>query len=144
MPYEFKYRKTVEFAETDMAGIAHFANFFRYMEMAEHAFFRSMGFSVHPAEPGARVGWPRVNASCEFKKPIHFEDIVEIHLLVREKKEKALSYEFILSKVTGDRLDEVARGALTTVCIAFDETGNRMRAIPIPADIASQIEVAPV
>ena len=46
MPYEFKLTRQVEFSETDMAGIAHFTNFFRFMEAAEHAFFRE-------GEPGA-------------------------------------------------------------------------------------------
>ena len=32
MPYEFKAVRRVEFSETDMAGIVHFSNFFRYME----------------------------------------------------------------------------------------------------------------
>ena len=35
MTYEFHNQHRVEFAETDMAGIVHFSNFFRYMEMAE-------------------------------------------------------------------------------------------------------------
>jgi hypothetical protein len=35
-----------QFSETDLAGIAHFANFFRWMEEAEHAYFRSVGLSV--------------------------------------------------------------------------------------------------
>ena len=43
MPYEFKLTRRIEFAETDMAGIVHFSNFFRMMEATEHAFFRSLG-----------------------------------------------------------------------------------------------------
>ena len=46
MPYEFQITRRVEFSETDLAGIMHFSNFFRFMESAEHAFFRSLGFSV--------------------------------------------------------------------------------------------------
>ena len=46
MAYEFKAIRRVEFAETDMAGIVHYSNFFRYMETAEHGFFRSLGLSV--------------------------------------------------------------------------------------------------
>jgi acyl-CoA thioester hydrolase len=34
MAFEFKLTRRVEFAETDMAGIVHFSNFFRYMESA--------------------------------------------------------------------------------------------------------------
>ena len=47
MPYEFTFTCRIEFAETDLAGIVHFANFYKMMENAEHAFFRSMGFIVH-------------------------------------------------------------------------------------------------
>ena len=36
----FRTTRLVEFGDTDMAGIVHFANFFRYMESAEHAFLR--------------------------------------------------------------------------------------------------------
>jgi acyl-CoA thioesterase FadM len=31
MAYEFKAVRSVEFYETDMAGIVHYSNFFRYM-----------------------------------------------------------------------------------------------------------------
>ena len=40
----FITHRRVEFSDTDMAGIVHFANFYRYMEQAEHDFFRSLGF----------------------------------------------------------------------------------------------------
>ena len=46
MPYEFKVVRRVEFSDTDMAGIMHYSNFFRFMETAEHGFFRSLGFSI--------------------------------------------------------------------------------------------------
>ena len=46
MPCEFKVVRRVEFSETDMAGIVHYSNFFRYMETAEHGFFRRLGYSV--------------------------------------------------------------------------------------------------
>jgi len=29
-----------------MAGVVHFSNYFRWMEIVEHAFFRSLGLSV--------------------------------------------------------------------------------------------------
>ena len=53
MPYEFKAVRRVEFSETDMAGIVHFSNFFRMMEATEHAFFRSLGFTIQGHENGA-------------------------------------------------------------------------------------------
>src|SRR6266404_4179076 len=117
MSYEIKIVRRVDFAETDMAGIVHFSNFFRYMESAETAFFRSLGFSLAARAVELAVGWPRVHAECDYKQPLRFEDEVEIHLLVREKKSKALSYEFQFRKLNASPPVEVARGSLTVVCV---------------------------
>jgi YbgC/YbaW family acyl-CoA thioester hydrolase len=142
MPYEFKARRMVEFSDTDMAGIMHYANFFRFMETAEHGFYRSLGFSVVRNALDPRVGWPRVHASCDFRRPLRFEDVVEIHLLVTEKKSKALSYQFRFNKVLGESREEVARGGLTVVCVIHGADGT-MKSAAIPAEIAARIQVAP-
>jgi YbgC/YbaW family acyl-CoA thioester hydrolase len=146
MAYEFKAQRRVEFSDTDMAGIMHYANFFRFMETAEHAFFRSLGFTIAPRrfeEGQPRVGWPRVHASCDYHQPLRFEDMVEIHLLVAEKKSKAITYQFRFRKLDGNSVEEVARGKLTVVCVGFDEEGGAMKATNLPAEIARQITVAP-
>jgi len=145
MAYEFKVQRRVEFSDTDMAGIMHFSNFFRFMETAEHAFFRSLGFSIAPGGVGqghARIGWPRVHASCDYHRPLRFEDLVEIHLLVREKRSKAISYQIHFRKLKGAIPEEVARGRLTVVCVAQGADGV-MKATSIPDDIGAKIEVAP-
>ena len=143
MACEFRMVHRVEFADTDMAGIIHFASYFRYMEVTEHAFFRSLGFSIHTRTPEFEVGWPRVRVSCDFKRPLRFEDEVEVHLRVREKREKALTYDFIFRQVNGEPALEVARGSFTVVCVAVDPETGQMRAVPIPEAIGQQIEEAP-
>ena len=141
MAFEFKLIRRVEFSETDMAGIVHYSNFFRYMEAAEHAFFRSLGFSVVTKQVEPPVGWPRVHASCDYKRPLRFEDEVEIHLLVTAKQSKSLTYEFRFRKVNGTEPGEVARGALTVVCVTHQR--GQMKATTIPREIADKIDVAP-
>ena len=141
MPYEFKAQRRVEFSDTDMAGIMHYSNFFRFMETAEHAFFRSIGFSIAPGQP--RVGWPRVHASCDYHRPLRFEDLVEVHLLVAERKSKAITYQFRFNKLADGGAEEVARGRLTVVCVAYDTATASMKAAQIPPEIASKIDVAP-
>ncbi|MFN3322905.1 MAG: acyl-CoA thioesterase [Bryobacteraceae bacterium] len=142
MAYEFKLTRQVEFSDTDMAGIMHFSNFFRFMEAAEHAFFRSLGFSIHTTFPET-VGWPRVHASCDFRQPLKFEDLVEIHLLVRERRQKSIAYTVIFRKVNVAPYIEVARGSLVVACVTRDEATGRMKSVPIPAAIAEAIEPAP-
>lgn len=142
MAYEFKAQRRVEFSDTDMAGIMHFSNFFRFMETAEHGFYRSLGFSVIEKESLPRIGWPRVHASCDYHRPLRFEDLVEIHLLVLEKRSKAIRYQIRFSKVLGENREEVARGHLTIVCVSHAVDGV-MKAAPIPPEIAAKIEPAP-
>jgi YbgC/YbaW family acyl-CoA thioester hydrolase len=133
----------VEFAHTDMAGIVHFSNFFRYMENAEHAFFRSLGLSIDTTVDGQEYGWPRVHATCDYLRPLRFEEEFEVHLLVRAKKPKSLTYEFVFQKTGEAGGTEVARGSLTVVCVAVDAETGKMKAVTIPEAIASRIEVAP-
>lgn len=146
MSYEFKAVRRVEFSETDMAGIVHFSNFFRYMETAEHGFYRSLGFSVILDDHKPPLGFPRVHASCDYKKPLRFEDLLEIHLLVKEKRSRVLSYLFRFNKMPREGANGtpelVATGALTVVCVSH-EPGVRMEAFPIPPELAAKIQVAP-
>ena len=141
--YEFRLTRQVEFSETDMAGLMHFSNFFRFMEAAEHAFFRSLGYSIHTTGFAEPIGWPRVHADCDFRYPLRFEDIVEIRLLVREKREKSLVYAFTFHKLNEEPVREVARGSLAVACVRRDRASGQMTGIPIPAAIADQIEAAP-
>jgi len=141
MAYQFKIRRIVEFSDTDMAGIVHHAVFFRYMESAEHAFFRSLGLSVAPPKTPTSVGWPRVHTEADFSAPLRFEDEVEIQLLVAEKKSKALTYAFRLRKMNAAEPYEVARGKITVVCIKM--SNGKMKATNIPKSIADKIQIAP-
>jgi YbgC/YbaW family acyl-CoA thioester hydrolase len=144
MACEFKAVRRVEFSETDMAGIVHFSNFFRYMETAEHGFYRALGFSVILDQFSPQLGFPRVHASCDYKKPLRFEDEVEIHLLVKEKRSRVLTYLFRFSRLprgSGEK-QLVATAQVTIVCVAHHADG-RMEAVPIPPAISDQITVAP-
>lgn len=143
MAHEYKLRKIVEFAETDTAGIVHFSNYFRYMEMTEHAFFRSLGLSIHPRDPKSTIGWPRIDARCEFLGPLRFEDEIEVHLQIRKKSKRSLVYQFNIRKISGDKNKAVARGSIAVVCVARDPLSGDMKAAEIPEEISSKLAVAP-
>jgi acyl-CoA thioester hydrolase len=126
-----------------MAGIVHFSNFFRYMESAEHAFFRSLGHSVTLADIDDALGLPRVHAHCDYKRPLRFEDEVEIHMLVETVKHKSLTYQFRFYRLQNDvRAEEVAQGRITVVCVRKASDGG-MSAFSLPEVIRDQIQSAP-
>ena len=134
MPTNFSILRRVQFSETDLAGIVHFANFFRMMEEVEHAFFRSIGLSVSMQHDDIHVGWPRVSAGCEFFGPVKFEDELELKLRVTRVGDKSFSYEVDFLRA-GHR---AALGKTTSVCCAI-EPGGALRAISIPTAIRSKL-----
>jgi acyl-CoA thioester hydrolase len=88
------------------------------------------------------VGFPRVHAECDYRLPLHFEDEVEIHLLVAEIKTKSLSYVFRLRKLNASPPVQVARGAVTAACVKYGPDG-RMAACAIPQFVLDKIQTAP-
>jgi acyl-CoA thioesterase FadM len=106
------------------------------MEEAEHAMWRAAGLSIAP--PGAAIGFPRVAVSCDYEKPLHFEDEFDIHIRIVAMTEKALRYECVLTR-GGQR---VASGGLTVVCVR-KEPGGPMKAVAIPPDIAARFTPDP-
>lgn len=134
MPPPFSILRRIQFAETDMAGIAHFSNFFRMMEEVEHAFFRSVGLSVSMQHDGMHVGWPRVSTGCEFFGPVRFEDELELRLRVVRVGGKSLSYE--VDFLLGGKA--VALGKTTSVCCELRPDGT-MQSITIPPPLREKL-----
>ena len=85
MPTPFTTTRRVEFGDTDMAGIMHFSNFFRFMEVAETDFLRSRGLSVAWRQDGVKRTASRACPSaCDFQKPAQFEDVLTIAVTVEK------------------------------------------------------------
>jgi acyl-CoA thioester hydrolase len=129
----FTLTRRVQFSETDMAGVVHFSNFFRWMEEVEHAFFRSLGLSVSMQHDGLAIGWPRVSATCEYLAAARFEDEIELRLRITKLGQKSLNYEVDFHKGA----TRIARGKIATVCCALPPDG--MSAISIPSAIRAKL-----
>jgi acyl-CoA thioester hydrolase len=135
MAAEFRMTRRVLFSETDMAGVMHFSNYLRWLEDAEHAFWRSLGLSVHSVVGPQHFGWPRVAVSCEYAEPIRFEDEVELRLRVTRIGEKSLDFQVDFH--CGGRRAAVAR---TTTVYCRVEPGGRFTPVPIPDWLRSRLE----
>jgi acyl-CoA thioester hydrolase len=138
MACEYRHLRMVEFADTDMAGIVHFSRYFRYVEEAEHAFLRSLGLSVHAAQEGFSLGFPRISVRCEYLSPVRFEDEVETHIWVRRKGRRSLTYHFTIS--SDGQL--VARGEVVAICCRCLPDGT-IETVSLPEEYAAKIEEAP-
>lgn len=129
-----RVQRRVEWSDTDAAGIAHFTAYFRFMEMAEHELLRSLGLSVEMHDAQGRLSWPRVNAHCDFRGSLRFEDTVDIEVSLARLGEKSATYRFAFTH----RGQNVAEGTVTAVCCRVTE-GAGLKAIPIPPEIAQRL-----
>jgi acyl-CoA thioester hydrolase len=138
--YEYRTRRRIEFSDTDLSGLTHFARYFVFMESAEHELLRSLGAGPgsFSDEAGRRIGWPRVAASCEYLAPCHFGDEVDIRVRVVRQGRTSLTYELDLAR--GET--PVARGRITAVCCELDGPAGP-RPIPIPEALAARLSEAP-
>ncbi len=130
----FRTSRRVEFGDTDMAGIAHFSNFFRWMEAAETAFLRDRGLSVALHWEGEHLAFPRVSASCDYLLPVRFEDLLEVTVAVRRLGRSSITYAFEFLKDG----QAVARGQVTCVCCLV-RPGHPMTAYELPATLRAAL-----
>jgi acyl-CoA thioester hydrolase len=130
----FCTKRIVEFGDTDMAGIVHFAKFFHYMEAAEHAFLRSLGISVVMDWEGTPVGMPRVSASCDYVRPARFADELDVCVLVRRLGRSSVTYAFDVLR--GEEL--LARGQITAV-FCRHVPGSKLESLEIPEGVRAKL-----
>lgn len=128
----FTYRRRVQFAETDLAGIVHFSVMFLYMEEAEHAMWRAAGLSI--ADPKSDLAWPRLSASLEFRNPLRFEEEFEVRLRISSMKTRTIEYTCEIHRV--DTL--IARGSMSAACARKQD--GAMRAAELPTDVVERLK----
>ncbi len=143
MASEFSRRRRIEFAETDMAGIVHFAAFFRFMEETEALFWRSRGCSMFGRGEEGGYGWPKVRVFCEYLAPVYFEDVLETRLVVEKVGERSIVFGFRFWKCSGESGEpekEIARGELKVACVPMERRAEReLKAVPIPKELKEKL-----
>ena len=134
-----QFSRRVEFGDTDMAGIMHFSNFFRFMEAAETDFLRARGLSVSWRRDGVKWGFPRVSAACDYKTPVRFEDVLTIAVAVVKVGSKSVSFRYDFSNQHGA---PIAVGRITAVFCRSDGP-DHIESVEIPADIRAKLAGPP-
>lgn len=135
MAAPFRTTRLVEFHDTDMAGIMHFASFFHYMESAEHELLRSTGFSVHSTFGGQTLSFPRVAVSCQFQSPARAEQLLDIAIRITRLGRTSVTYE---CEFTHEGR-AVAQGKMTSVCCRIDPN-LPLASVPIPTELAEKLK----
>lgn len=122
----------VHWVDTDVAGVMHFSNFFRYFEACEEEFYRSLSLPLTDIRAKFDVLLPRVEAQCKYKAACRFGEVIDLTLKVREVEGKTITYDFEIFRQSDGKL--AAEGFVK--CIAVN---SKWKVVPLPAEIAEKI-----
>lgn len=89
---EHIYQRRVSFADTDAAGVVHFARLLCYAEEAEHEFLTQLGIPIL-----GDGGWPRVHVSCDYLAPVRLCDVVEVSISPEKVGNTSVLWRFSMS-----------------------------------------------
>ena len=87
------YRRKAQYHETDQMGIIHHSNYVKWMEEARIDFMKEMGFGYGEVENRGIVS-PVAGVSVSYKKPVLFDDVVEISVSVRKYSGAVLELDY--------------------------------------------------
>ncbi|MGE0870273.1 MAG: acyl-CoA thioesterase [Kofleriaceae bacterium] len=96
-----RHEVRVIFGDTDQMGVVYYANYLRYFESARAAYLRSLGKSYKDLEAWD-VALPVVEASCRYRRPAHYEDLLTIDIELAELESASLRFSYRVLR--GDEL----------------------------------------
>lgn len=86
----------IRYQETDNMGVVYYGNYFTWFEVARTEYFRSLGLIYRDLE--AKGFYLMVAAaSCRYKSPAKYDDIVTVKSSIPEIKNSSLKFEYKLS-----------------------------------------------
>ena len=127
------YKFKVAFGDTDAAGIVFYPNFYKWMDQATHDFLGNAIMPFSKLMEEKEVTTPLLEAFCQFKSPLKFEDNVEVQSQVIEIKNKVFKIEHTFQRDG----ETVASGYEVRAWVSM---ADGFKAVPIPEDIQAKIK----
>ncbi|ARK32572.1 acyl-CoA thioesterase [Halalkalibacter krulwichiae] len=130
MVVEYSFR--VKWGNTDAAGIVFYPNFYKWMDEATHEYFTAIAFPSSTLFVEQQVGTPLLEANCQFKSPLFFEDQVTVRSVVVELHQKVfkISHTFLRNEKL------IAEGFEIRAWTSFKE---KPKAYPIPDQVREKM-----
>lgn len=90
----YSVKLKVRFYETDMMGIAHHSNHFRWFELARVEYLRHLGVNLWDMMDEDIV-FPIAHVHCDYKEPAKYDDTIRIdtYLIKMTRAQMVFSYK---------------------------------------------------
>lgn len=118
-------REKVRFAETDMMGVVHHANYFRWFEVGRVEYLRQAGINLLDLM-AVGIVFPITDVSCQYKSSAYFDDIISIETSLIELSRAKMVYSYRVVREADEKL--LAEGK--TQNVFTDKQGRIIRLEP--------------
>ncbi|MPL63507.1 putative esterase [bioreactor metagenome] len=125
-------REKVRFVETDMMGVVHHSNYFRWFEMGRVEYLRQAGILLTTMmEEG--ILFPITDVSCKYHASAKFDDYILIETKLAEVSRVKMIFSYEVHRESDGVL--LATGQTTNLF-----TGNSGKIVRLPAHYYSKLE----
>jgi len=105
MKKEYAVEIRVRYADTDQMAVVYYANYFVWLEIARTEFLRELGVEYRAMEAEEKLALPVTEASCRYKAPARYDDIVLIKTRITQIRNTSFKFEYeLLNKKTNQLL----------------------------------------
>jgi acyl-CoA thioester hydrolase len=118
----------VRYAETDQMGVAYYANYLVWFEVARTDWLRAAGLSYRELEADG-LFLPVIEAQCTYRAPARYDDTLAVRATARLVSPARLAFDYAITGPDG----AVATGA--TVHALLDGRGRPVRVPPRIKDL---------
>jgi len=95
----------VRYAETDQMGVVYYGNYFTWFEIGRVELCRKLGFEYKRMEIDDDCMLVVAKASCRYKRPARFDDLLVIRTRVAEARRRMMSFSYeIADRASGEVL----------------------------------------
>ena len=117
-------REKVRFVETDLMGVVHHSNYFRWFEMARVEYLRAANVLLLDLI-AADILFPIVDVQCQYRQPAHFDDTIRVEAVLVEFTRAKLCFGYRVLRDADSVL--LAEGTTQNV---FTNTKGRIIRLP--------------
>ena len=126
----------VRYAETDQMGVAYYANYFIWCEIGRVELLRQLGFDYKQMELEHNCHLPVVEASCRYKSPARYDDLITIETRVSGLRSSVIKFSYRLFCSREGEAEPVLLADAETVHVSVDRD---MQKCPLPEPYLSAI-----
>ncbi len=118
----FRIRYRVIYGDTDKMGVVYHSNYFRFFERARTEFMRKIDLPYGQVE-NMGVGFPLVECSCKYRRPIGYDELITIELFVDQLTRKRIDFSY---KIYNEKGELSAEGTTIHLCVGRDGKTKKM------------------